>query len=290
MKKILYITLGVLLVSMTSCYEDFKEDFENTTLYFPHQRPLRTVFTSDTDIEVGIVLGGKRSNEVTELASFSLAPDLLPAGVSLLPRTHYTMDVEADSVIEVKPGDFQGQFNLTFTDDFYADDLSLGNNYVLPLKLTGFTTDQVLAGKDYVLLMVKYINDYHGTYYQLGTVNGRVYKYDEDAGRTGLIDDLRIYDALDVATIGVNQVVVPAIGDGTEVTNSLEITVDPENMTLSAELGTPDPNVQIQNFSGKVASNKALVYTYTYQVGSEDPVPVYDSLVFRDNGVVFETW
>ncbi|RED96010.1 DUF1735 domain-containing protein [Marinoscillum furvescens] len=290
MKKLLYITLGVLLVSMTSCYEDFKEDFEVSSLYFPHQKPLRTVFTSDTDIEVGIVLGGKRHNEVTELASFSLAPDLLPDGVSLLPGSHYTMHVGEDSVIEVKSGEFQGQFRLTFTDDFYVDDLSLGNNYVLPIKLTGFTTDQVLAGKDYVLLMVKYINDFHGTYYQLGTVNGKVYKYDEDAGRTGLTDDLRIYDALEVTTSGVNQVVVPAIGDGTEVTNSLELNVDPESLALSAALGTPDPNVQILNFSGKVASNKALVYTYSYQIGTEDPVPVYDSLVFRDNGVVFETW
>lgn len=287
--KLKYFFFLAILIFSSSCYDDFEQNFDTSSIYFPFQRPLRTIYAADRTIKVGVVLGGKRENNANELAAFRMAPELLPDGEMMLPLSHFEMDVTADSIITVPSGTFQGSFDLTLTDAFFQDPLSLGDNYVLPLKIVEATSDEVLLGRDFVLLKLKYINQYHGTYYQLGSLDGIVYKAKQ--GRSSLSDTLQIYDELNVQTTGVASITVPRIGDETDVVNNgIAVTVNQSDNSLSGDLLQAVNGLSLSDFVGEVKDNRSLVYTYTYQLTGSDAVNVYDSLVFRDDGVFFEEW
>ncbi|UXP32053.1 DUF1735 domain-containing protein [Reichenbachiella agarivorans] len=292
MKKTIYMMLIAVVVFATACYEDYEQPFEYTAVYFPHQQPMRTVTFEDSVIEVGIVLGGKRDNTVNEFAYFSKDNSLLnDSRFEVLPDTHYKMKVDEDSLIEIPSGSFQGEFELLLTDAFYDDDMSYQNHYILPLKLIQFTTDSVLYGKHYTLLMIKYINDHHGTYYRMGSDS-----VDVDNVIRYSTDTLIYNETVDLSTMGKNKLLLPAIGKATAFDDKLELTIDEDLMTVSGDLSEPNPQLSISWLSGSVTAN-TITYSYSY-VYDEDNNPltldarhyVSDSLIFRDNGIKFEKW
>ncbi|MBU2912596.1 MULTISPECIES: DUF1735 domain-containing protein [Reichenbachiella] len=292
MKKAIYMMLIAVVVLATACYEDYEKPFDYTAVYFPHQQPMRTVTLEDSVIEVGIVLGGKRDNTVNEYAYFSKDDALLTdSRFAVLPSTHYKLRVDEDSLIKIPSGSFQGEFELVMTDEFYNDALSYQDHYILPLKLVQFTTDSVLYGKHYTLLMVKYINDYHGTYYRMGADS-----VDVDNVIRYSTDTLVYNETVDLSTLGQNKLLLPAIGKATDFVDVLELTIDMETMEVSGDLSKPNAQLAINDFSGVVKDN-TISYSYTYEF-DEDSDPstasdvhyVSDSLVFRDNGIRFEKW
>ena len=53
--------LLALVPALTSCYEDFLDDYNYTAAYFASQKPLRTVIADrDMTIRVGVTIGGRR--------------------------------------------------------------------------------------------------------------------------------------------------------------------------------------------------------------------------------------
>lgn len=99
MKAKLIFLLTVIL-SLTSCqkYEDFIEDYDYSTTYFAYQRPIRTVFSDDPSIEIGVVLGGKRENKIDERVTFQIEPEMLQNvdyvgnnQFKLLPEDYYSL-------------------------------------------------------------------------------------------------------------------------------------------------------------------------------------------------------
>jgi hypothetical protein len=122
-----------------------------------------------TDIYVGVSIGGKREVNPYDWATFEIDPTLLDgiAGKTLMPENYYvlgdpiTMRVRQESiaVADVK---------ISFTEDFYADPLSLTNTYVIPFRLLGTSCDVIPEGKDFTLVCVNYVSSFSGTYYVRG--------------------------------------------------------------------------------------------------------------------------
>ena len=287
MKRIINVLLGAVVIFTTACLEDdSKKPFDYTAVYFPHQKPLRTVTTQDSTIKVGVVLGGKRDNKVNEYAYFSLAPELLDDQSMLLPSTHYKMDVDEDSLIKIPSGSFQGDFSMSFTADFYNDANAVDHYYILPLKIDQYTTDSVLYGKHYTMIKVKYINEYHGTYYRKGADGDEKYRSDSLVKNT----------TVDLTTSGTKKVILSKIGGPTApFADKMELTINEDN-SISAQLAAPNADLVISNFSGKVGETTGvifesqIIYSFDYTFETNATRSVKDTLIFRDNGIRFETW
>lgn len=178
------IFLLTIILSFSSCqkYEGFIEDFDYSTTYFAYQKPIRTVFSNDPAIEIGVVLGGKRENKVNEKVTFQIEPEMLqnPAYVGnnnfkLLPEEYYSLS--NNNTIIIPKGKFLGTIKLTLNKEkFLQDPLAIENTYALPVRITESTTDQILKGdaeagieaKDYTIIVIKYISEFQGVYYHRG--------------------------------------------------------------------------------------------------------------------------
>jgi hypothetical protein len=76
----------------------------------------------------------------------------------------------AANTITIPEGSLSGGVEVQLTDAFFNDPKSIKNTYVIPLRMTSkANVDSILAGKDFILYAVKYVNTWHGNYLRRGT-------------------------------------------------------------------------------------------------------------------------
>jgi len=205
--KNFYKIFLVLAIVISACENQDIEfpDFEYTTVYFAYQTPVRTivlgqdyVFDNSLDNEgkclIMATLGGVYENTTDRIINVSvdnsLCDNLLfpedSVEVRAMPSAYYNMP--ADMQIVIPSGKVIGGIEVELTDAFFADSLSLTNNYVIPLVMESVeNADSILRGvavtdspdkrvtddwetvpKDYVLYAVKYKNPYDARYLRRG--------------------------------------------------------------------------------------------------------------------------
>lgn len=205
-KKLAYIGLASMLLSFTACESSDNEfpDFDYQTVYFGNQYGLRTVelgedeFIDNTlDNQHKVVIkaawGGGYTNRknviIDTQVDESLCDNLYFKGsntpVTPMPSSYYTL---ASNQIRIPKGEIMGGIEVQLTDAFFADEKSLGNYYVIPMKMTSVQgADSILQGKaavgspvltnsghwsvqpkNFVLYAVKYVNPWHGEYLRRG--------------------------------------------------------------------------------------------------------------------------
>jgi hypothetical protein len=203
MKQIIAIAgLFILSLGMFSCenQENTFSDFDYTTTYFPYQFPYRTLVLGDYIYDnsndnqlkflISVDMGGVYKNTRDILVDFVVDPTLTDSmynsvapkkRILPLPTSYYTLS--NTSKITIPSGKFSGTVEVQLTDAFLNDPLAIGQNYVVPLKITSSTTDSVLSGKylkpgadprvanqwvimpkNYTLFGIKFVNQYHGKY------------------------------------------------------------------------------------------------------------------------------
>lgn len=104
-----------------------------------------------------------------DLATFKIDPTLLDgvAGKKLMPGNYYvlgdptTMRVRQASIAVA-------DVRISFTDNFYADPLSLTDTYVIPFRIIETSCDVVPEGRNFTLVCVNYVSSFSGTYYVRG--------------------------------------------------------------------------------------------------------------------------
>lgn len=195
-----------MLLSFTACESSDNEfpDFDYQTVYFGNQYGLRTVelgedeFIDNTlDNQHKVVIkaawGGGYTNRknviIDTQVDESLCENLYFKGsntpVTPMPSSYYTL---ASNQIRIPKGEIMGGIEVQLTDAFFADEKSLGNYYVIPMKMTSVQgADSILQGKaavgspvltnsghwsvqpkNFVLYAVKYVNPWHGEYLRRG--------------------------------------------------------------------------------------------------------------------------
>lgn len=205
-KNIPYIGLASLLLAFTSCESGDNEfpDFDYQTVYFANQYGLRTLelgeseFVDNTlDNEHKMVIkaawGGGYTNRKNVIIDFkvdaTLCDDLYFKDTDQplvpMPESYYTL---AANQITIPKGQIMAGVEVQLTDAFFADEKSIGENYVIPLMMTGVQgADSILQGKpvvadpvltnssdwsvqpqNFVLYAVKYVNPWHGEYLRRG--------------------------------------------------------------------------------------------------------------------------
>jgi hypothetical protein len=207
MKKIVFISL--IIIAVFSACENSEWEFpdnEYSTVYFPYQYPVRTIvlgkdYVNDNTLDnqhkclIMATLGGVYKNKTdvildvevdNSLCNNLVFEDDTSRSVMPLPSNYYSLPDEMQIIIP--EGKIIGGIEVSLTDAFFADSLSISNNYVIPLVITSATNaDSILQGlssvsepnrvnlndwaaqpKDYILYAVKFINPYDAFYLRRG--------------------------------------------------------------------------------------------------------------------------
>jgi hypothetical protein len=335
MKKILYL-LSVIALIFGCTNQDIEfPDFAYQTVYFPFQTPVRSLILGDEEIgdnsidlehafSIGASMGGMYSNTKDRVLTVKLAPELASnitdatgTALKLLPTNYYNSTLDK---ITIPAGSFFGKLRVNLTDAFFADPLSVGLNYVLPVKITSASGDSILSGvpvpsiaspdpriasdwitppKNYVLFGIKYINPTHGVYLLRGKRTNTKNAQDFVTYSKQFIDD-NVMTKLTTKSLTVNY--MPTVGGtNTEASNakySMMLTFDKGNKSVIvsqkstssiAVAGTgkyysfTDP--QAEGYNGK--KHRTIYLDYTY-VDGLNTYHVNDSLVFVDTDMKFE--
>ena len=207
--KMIFLKLTVITIVVTvlsSCGNQDVEfpDFKYQTVYFANQYPGRTITLGEHEFVnvsldnehkaiINATTGGVYQNKKDINISFrvdeSLCNNLFFANgtaVIPMPSTHYTLSSNDKFTIPARS--MLGGVEVKLTDAFFADPLSVGRNYVIPLVMTNVQgADTILKGdpaianpdrciasnwtvapKDFVLYGINYVNPWHGNYLRRG--------------------------------------------------------------------------------------------------------------------------
>jgi len=335
MKKILYLlSIIALLFGCTNQIAEFP-DFAYQAVYFPFQTPVRSLSLGDEEIgdnsidldhafSIGASIGGMYSNTKDRVLTVKFAPELASnitdaAGKALLllPPSYY--NATFDKII-IPSGSFFGKMRVNLTDAFFADPLSVGLNYVVPVKIISASGDSILSGvpvasvaspdprraadwitppKNYVLFGIKYINPTHGVYLLRGKRTNTTNALDVVTYSKQFVDD-NIMTKLTTKSLTENY--MPTVGGtNTEAINakySMKLAFNKDNKSVN--VSQKDASSVAVNGTGKFYSkadalaegyngkkHRTIYLDYTYVDGSNS-YHVNDSLVFVDTDMKFE--
>ena len=176
MKRLNILWIGLISVLMTACYDDYEKDYDKSSVYFASQKPLRTlVADTDMSIKVGVAIGGKREVHTDDWATFEIDPSLLDGtGLTLMPGNYYQL-ANPNKMTISNPNLAIADVKVTFSDAFYEDNAALNKHYAIPFRLVDHNQDEISTDvngnlKDYSIVVVKFVSQYHGTYFVKGKV------------------------------------------------------------------------------------------------------------------------
>lgn len=330
MKKLIFIL--TIMIGLLSC-ENFNidhPDFDYTSGYFPYQYPVRTLVLGDYIYDnsndnahkfiVSVAMGGVYENETDRVFDFvideSLCDNVVFASsgvkIAALPSNYYTLS--SPDKITIPKGKFNGGVEVQLTDAFFQDTMAITNKYVLPLRLlSSEDVDTILMGrtsnpdadpridsqwdvvpKDFTMFAVKYINEYHGSYFYYGASSVK--------DGTGTVVESTTYSAtyvennpiVKLVTTGRHQVSLTTTLRSTVLTGQISMLLDfnENNCTITGApgstytiTGTGEFRSKAYTWGNKQRDGIALNLTVT------DGANTYtssDVMVIRDRGVVME--
>jgi len=335
MKKILYLlSIGALLFGCENQDVEF-DDFAYQTVYFPYQTPVRSLILGDEEIgdnsidlehafSIGASIGGMYSNTKDRVLTVELAPELASKitdangkELKLLPSDYY--DATFDK-ITIPAGSFFGKMRVNLTDAFFADPLTVGLSYVIPVRITSASGDSILSGKalasvaspdprratdwitlpkNYVLFGIKYINPTHGVYLLRGKRTNTTNALDVVTYSKSFIDD---NDMTKLTTKSLTENFIPTVGgtnkEASNAKYSMLLTFNKDNKTVAVSQKSTSTVVvngtgkyfsktdaQAEGYNGK--KHRTIYLDYTYVDGA-NTYHVNDSLVFVDTDMKFE--
>jgi hypothetical protein len=319
MKNKLNILL-VLVLALSSCKNEewAFPDYEKQAVYFAYQSPIRTITMGedifDTSLDnqrklmimgtVGgvyenkenITIGISVDNSLTQGFSFG-SP--YSGSVKPMPANYYSL---ASNKITIPKGSLIGGVEVQLTDAFFADPLSVGTTYVIPLKMNNADQSKtILADKNYTMYAVRYINTWQGFYLRRGK--------DVIAGKNGntalnqtVVRHMQYVEKDEINKINTRSLtqaefpVTFKVAGGTNINRTLLLTFDGSgNCTIAAGdasfTATGNGKFVKRGEKNSWGSQDRDALYLNYQVDLNDrTVNSLDTLVMRDRGVKAETF
>ena len=328
MKKLLYLTLIILAGACGNQERNFPDFDYTTVyfpLQYPLRTLILGEDRIDNSLDkelkfhIGAVIGGMYKNEKTWTIDYvvdtTLALNTYNASVQqikALPEEYYTLTPQ--NTITIPSGSFNGLIQVQLNDAFLDDPFALNGTYVIPLRMTATNADRILSGipvvddpdkrvsthwdasnqpKDFVMFGIKYINPYHGFYLH----RGKDVAYDAGNQVVNEVVYSQKYVEQDqiwkLTTTGRNVVTTNGVAINTGRRYSMSLLFNESgDVVVDSILNSP---IRAHG-SGKYVVDggewggekyNAIFLEYYYKQGANNHV-VNDTLVFRNNGVIFE--
>ncbi len=174
-------TIILLCISFSCAYDDFKEDYEYSTVYFANQINKRNFVEDEVNtIKIGVVLGGKRVNTKNEWVEFIIRDEsgMSGTGYTLMPEKYYNLSSTEEFTIGEST--FQGEIDMTVDPSFFDDPQAVNDHYALLFKLRETSAGSINPVKDSLILILGFESRFFGNYYH----NGLVIRTDTADGST----------------------------------------------------------------------------------------------------------
>jgi hypothetical protein len=297
----------VLLLALTSCYEDYIKDFDYDSVYFVYQTDVRTVVVGEgMRFEIGAALGGVTNNTRDRKVTFRIDNSLIQPSVlttmkaqtgyiktamtpvtSLLPlpSSHYSLSNDHEMVI--RAGNHAGTVVLKVDSaKFLADAATLIPNYALGLYITDADADSILPAKRTKVVAVKYENMLFGNYW-----HGGVTIVKNEAGVA--LDTIRYYTAIPqpenkvwtLKTVGPNTLATNGFSDQVTTKEEMRLTLD--GTVINVGIGTGATNQVAADGSSifnrsKLLQDRRIFLKYKYKNKQGNWCYANDTLTFRN--------
>jgi hypothetical protein len=234
--------------------------------------------------------------------------------IKAMPKSYYTLS--SPNKIVVPAGKYNGGVEIQLTDAFFKDPEAIKLSYVVPLKLkSSADVDTILSGnspnpaadprvasqwniapKNFTMFAVKYINEYHGNYFQYGSN-----KVKDAAGadvETTTYSEVYVENntVAKLVTTGRNQVSFSTFFRSKIMTGEIKMLLNftGNTCTITADAGSPYTITGTGTFQSKKYTwgNKerdGIVLNYTVSSATNKYV-ADEVLVIRDRAVVMEVY
>lgn len=332
MKKLVFLIM--IVAGLVSChnFEIDHPDFDYTSGFFPYQFPVRTLILGDYIYDnsndnahkfvISVAMGGVYEN--TRDRNFEIEVDeslcnniLFTNGgdqIKALPKNYYTLS--SSSKITIPKGSMNGGIEVQLADAFFADPLAIKNTYVVPLRLKSTAdVDTILSGsslnksadvriasqwtiapKNFTMFAVKFINEYHGNYFNYGSSKVKDATGTEIESNTYSQAYVENNPVVKLTTIARYQVSMTTNFKGSKMSGNygLVLTFNGNNCTVSAPAGATytisGTGIFVPkkyNWGNKERDGIELNYKVTSGTNTYEATEV---LVARDRAVVLETY
>lgn len=286
--------ISLLAVSLTSCYDGYKNDNEEIYIGFSMQRPLVPLVETSDDVlslDAGVVVSGKYYQNEEWRVNYQIDESLLSNSAVLsdptleeqykgafevLPEEYYT--VSNGNQIVIPEGDILGRVNFSIDKEkFMSDPKALAGKYVLPLSVTKCNEPaEILDEKSFAVIALTYVNQYHGEYWLIGKdvrEDGNEVIYSESE------DELVKNKIASLVTSGQNTLSIDYVGRFDSAGNTMKMTVNSNNSVVLSTL--EGSNISDLSGSGTYdPDTNRFTLTYTYVDSEGLSHAVTDTLIF----------
>lgn len=333
MKKLAFISLIIILTSITSCqnFDTDHPDFQYTSGYFPYQFPVRTLVLGDYIYDnsndnahkflISAAMGGVYENKKDRVFDIEIDNNLcnnilFKAGgdpLIAMPSNYYNL---SSNQITIPKGKVNGGVEVQLTDAFFNDPQAIKLSYVVPVRLIGSNdVDTILRGqspnpnadprvasqwtispKNFTMFAVKYINEYHGTYFRYGNSSVKDASGNTIENTTYSEQYVEKNPTVKLVTTGRYQVSLSVNFQSQIMTGAMNmlLTFNENECSISAAEGSPytisgTGEFQSKKYSWGNKERDGIKLTYTVSDGTHT-YEAEDVLVIRDRGVVMELY
>lgn len=298
--KSLIYSLAIATFVFAGCgYDDDIVEYPTKAMLFTYQEYNRELVIGEgLRFKLGVVFAGLEKSDRDRKATYEIDPSLVPDGCTLMPSDYY--QCSDPSEIVVRKGELKGYMPVTIDSlKFVSDPVSLTGKYVIPFRLVTADSDTIPAGKDYMVLHLKYLAKQFGYYQYSG-------KTIEAGGETVN------YHSISTETTSVRQLVTVGPTTLRMIADPYGTAADPakaKGFSMLLDVSTSGGGVVIINSdpkSGVVVtangestydvSTKTFILRYKYVAGGKE-YTAEDILKFRNrirddqgNGIKINEW
>ena len=332
MKKI--ILIATVILGLVSChnFDIDHPDFDYTSGYFPYQFPVRTLVLGDYIYDnsndnahkfiISVAMGGVYENGMDREFDIEVDNSLCNRilfnsngdTVYAMPSNYYTLS--STGKIVIPRGKMNGGVEVQLTDAFFSDPKAIKLGYVVPVRLKASAdVDTILNGqsdlsnpdvrvasqwtvapKNFTMFAVKYINEYHGTYFHYGSSTVKDATGAQVESTTYSEKYVESNPVSKLVTTGRNQVSLSTNMNSAVMSGAVELLLNfsGNNITVAAPAGSAYTITGTGEFKSKAYTwgNKqrdGITLNFTVSNG-QTTYQASDVLVIRDRGVVMETY
>jgi len=306
MKKI--ITVLIMIVALSACYEDYILDYDYDGIYFPYQLDVRTFVVGEgMKINFGVALGGVRDNDRDRVVNYQMDNSLISSKtladmkgssatyiktsmapvteLKLMPSNYYSLSDNAKMVI--KQGEYSGV--VTVKPDsvkFLSDAATISSVYALGMRITSADADTVIKPKDYAVVAFKYESMLYGKYWHGGVTI-------EKDPTGAAVDTITYYTTVPqpeakvwtLSTVAPYALTANGVSDvSSSVVPEMKLTLNGGNVIVSAMNGAKyavEPNGASTYNQAKLLQNRKVFLNYKYKKGNNWCYAT-DTLTFRN--------
>lgn len=306
MKKI-FIFL-IISVATYSCYDDYVNDFDYSSVYFTYQTDVRTFVVGEgMSIKIGVALGGVMENNINRSVGFTFDEDLVTpemlttmksgtpyikdavkdvTNLLPIPASHFTLSDNSNMII--KPGYHSGYVIMRADSvNFLSDPATLQANYVIPLRITSANDiDTVIKSKEYTVIGLKYENMLFGNYW-----HGGVTTIKDASGNT--INTVRYKTVIPspdaktwaLKTVAPNALTVNGYSDVKTNKPEIMLTLNGGSIIINSVAGADKeilPDGASTFNQAKLLQDRKIILSYKYDNGDGTTSYAQDTLTFRN--------